>query len=409
MSSLRSSGVGVRRAGASRGASVALASVAMALGPVTLATAAVSVYVVTNQVRWHWTKAGALGASSALAIGVGEVVVGLNPFAVHFAGFLGWLGSGVALDVVPILEALATTIPLGVPVGVAVGAAMVGVGEARATDAEWHPLEQRRLKVGTAERERALKALLSNSTAQARCSAPPLGVARDGDLHSWRERSFVVAPRTVGSLGLGVVGASGSGKTATLERFVENLAARGVRVGFADCKGTDPDLPRRMAGAYLAGAGDRDVRVLRFPETPFDAWRGHPSQVANRLLAVTDFDEPFWKAVAQTAVRLAVAAPEAAVGGPCASSAQFLARLTPEVLRRAYAGTPSAHDVAALVRRPDALDGVRLRYAGFFAALAGGFDGRLSFEDADFIVFTLPALAAPEDASAAMRMLLATS
>lgn len=407
MSSLRSSGVGMRRAGASQGASVALASAALALGPLALATAALTVYVVTSQLRWHWTRAGAAGAVSAGAVGLMELVVGLNPLALHFSGFLGWLGHGLALDVVPILQALATTIPLGVPVGVAIGAAVVGVGEARATGAEWHPLEQRRLMVGSAKRERALTRLLTDSIAQARCSVPPLGVARDGDLDSWREGPYTVMPDSVGSLGLGVVGASGSGKTVTLERLVTAFAARGRRVVFADCKGTDPELPRRIAAAYQRGAGRRGVRILNFPETPMDGWLGQPNEVANRYLAVTLYTDPYYGAVAQTGLRAAVGAPDDVVGWPCKSSSQFLARLTPDVLRRAYSGTSLAHEVAALVRRPEPLDGLLLRYSGFFVAVNGSFDGQLSFGDADLVLIKVPTLEARDDAGAVMKIALA--
>ncbi len=84
-----------------------------------------------------------------------------------------------------------------------------------------------------------------------------------------------------------------------------------------------------------------------------------------------------------------------------------MARLSPSGLKRAYSGHREAETVAALLRRPDGLDGVRLRYGGFFAALDGRFDGRRSYDDAALTILTVPTLAAREDGEAAVRMLLA--
>lgn len=61
----------------------------------------------------------------------------------------------------------------------------------------------------------------------------------------------------------------------------------------------------------------------------------------------------------------------------------------------------------ALTGNRNALDGVRLRYSGFFDALGGRFDGDVSFKDFDVLVLTIPALAQADDAEACVRMLLA--
>ena len=197
-------------------------------------------------------------------------------------------------------------------------------------------------------------------------------------------------PRAAASLGLGIVGSSGSGKTVTIERLVMSCAARGRRVVLVDAKGSEPSLPERMAAAYLAAAPIAGLSYKSWPATPLDAWRGDPASVANRLLGVQDYTEPYWKALASTAVRLALCAP----GAPCRSSTDFLARLSPRGLKRAYSGHREAETVAALLRRPDGLDGVRLRYGGFFAALDGRFDGRRSYDDAALTILTVPTLAA---------------
>jgi hypothetical protein len=53
------------------------------------------------------------------------------------------------------------------------------------------------------------------------------------------------------------------------------------------------------------------------------------------------------------------------------------------------------------------LPGARLRYADFFAALAGAFDrGTWSFEDVDLAVLTVPTLLSKSEADAAMRVVL---
>jgi len=53
------------------------------------------------------------------------------------------------------------------------------------------------------------------------------------------------------------------------------------------------------------------------------------------------------------------------------------------------------------------LAGARLRYADFFAALAGAFDrGAWSYEDVDLAVLTVPTLLSEAEAEAAMRVVL---
>ena len=82
------------------------------------------------------------------------------------------------------------------------------------------------------------------------------------------------------------------------------------------------------------------------------------------------------------------------------------ARLDLGYLERAYKNTPQAADVAAL-KMPQVMEGVRMRYAGFFAALSSRFDHGFSWGDADLSVLTIPTLVEPDDAMAAARVLLA--
>ena len=382
--------------------SAGLALVALVLGPVAIAGAGVGVCLAAGQLRWHWWHVLGSAAGLTAAVVVIELSSGVSPLGLHYGGLLSWFGAP-SWSFSGIVRALLPSLPLGLPGGIAIGAAMTGAVEVLARGVEWHPLEQRRQLVSQVHQEREVAALLGDQASQDRCSSVPLGVASGGDLRTWQEGHFVVVPRASASLGLGIVGSSGSGKTVTIERLVMSCAARGRRVVLVDAKGSDPSFPERMAAAYLACAPDRGAAVQAWPATPLDAWRGDPASVANRLLSVQDYTEPYWKALASTAVRLALCAP----GAPCRSSADFLARLSPSGLKRAYSGHREAETVAALLRRPDGLDGVRLRYGGFFAALDGRFDGQRSYGDAALTILTVPTLAAREDGEAAVRMLLA--
>jgi hypothetical protein len=94
-----------------------------------------------------------------------------------------------------------------------------------------------------------------------------------------------------------------------------------------------------------------------------------------------------------------VLAPDVDNRGPVRDSKSFMARLDADFLRHAWEGHPEQmRHVASVVRKHEALDGVRLRYAGFFDALAGRLDGGFSFEDVDIAVLSIPATDQPDDA-----------
>jgi hypothetical protein len=133
-----------------------------------------------------------------------------------------------------------------------------------------------------------------------------------------------------------------------------------------------------------------------------DMWRGTPSQVVSRLLAVEEFSEPFYERVASTALRLALTAPDMP---QVWSSEELLRRLDVDELAELWQGRPlQEQDVKAITSH---LAGARLRYADFFAALGGAFDrGQWSFEDVDLAVLTVPTLLSKSEADAAMRVVL---
>jgi hypothetical protein len=193
----------------------------------------------------------------------------------------------------------------------------------------------------------------------------------------------------------------GAGKTVTLLRLAYLAARAGRKVCFADCKaptrpdtgpGPDRRLPARQpfgSGRLLARAGDGHVA-------------GTPAQVQSRLLAVEQFTEPFYQRVASAGLRPALTAPDMPL---VEGSDELLRRLDPDELAVLWEGCPlQLKDIEAIGEH---LPGARLRYADFFAALAGAFDrGRWSYEDVDLAVLTVPTLISKSEADAAMRVVL---
>ncbi|HKM55232.1 MAG TPA: hypothetical protein VJY33_17640, partial [Isosphaeraceae bacterium] len=371
----------------------------LAVSPVAFLAAVFCVFAVLRQVRRHWWEWALTATAAAVVVGLIMQIATGNVLIAHYGGFsLAFAGQGSWLD------AVARTMPLGVPLGLAAGAAYVGLSESWSGGAEWHPIEQHRRAVNETKAEQRVSSLLATPEAAKRCSAPPLGVCRGGDLSTWIEGRFVVPP-TGKFPAMGLLGESGSGKTVTAERLVTIWAKSGRKVIFADFKGSDPELAERIVAAYKNERGP-DVACALWPAMPLDIWRGSPTEIANRLLQVQDFTEPYYAAAAETAVRLAVHAPDVDRRGPVRDSASFMHRLDAEFLKRAYEQTPQARDVTSVTRRPDVLDGVRLRYSGFFSALAGRLDHGFSFEDVDLAVLTVPTLAQQADAMAVARMIL---
>lgn len=370
------------------------------LSPVCFIITIATVFCVMRQLRWHWWVPALVSCGATIATaGVLQLVTG-NVITFHFSGWLALIeGQHPSW-----LEVLGPTIPLSLPVGVFAGASIIGLEQYWSGQAEWSQLEQHRLSINNLAKERKRDRLLQDPDLERRCTSPPLGVLHDGDLYNFVQGPYVVLPPQY-NLAMGVVGASGSGKTVTLERLVTIWARAGKKVVFADFKGSDPQLPTNVIAAYKAARPEAACAL--WPAQPMDMWRGSPTEIANRLLCVQDFTEPYYKSVAQTAVRLAVTAPDIEDRGPISCADEFMERLDADFLRRAWHGVADKmRDVQAITRKPEALDGVRLRYAGFFDALAGRFDYGFSYEDADLIVLSVPTLAEPEDAMAAARMLL---
>jgi hypothetical protein len=377
--------------------------------PLALVVTLLAAYLVGRQRWWHWWRI-ALGALAVIV-----AVVGLSgPWPAVYRHFYVpahlwqyvalWAGFGPAgvrvngWDLTR--DLLFTQAPLAVPVGVLVGAILVRQGERAAGGAEWSPFVRRRQAVDHRVQLRRVDRALTRPH-DGRCDAPALGVHRDGDLREWvQRRRYVVIPKSLRGHGMAVVGAPGSGKTVTLTRLVYAAAAAGKKITFADCKGTDPRLAEAIVGAYQAA--NPHARVALWPDMALDGWRGDLEQVASRLLQVQSYTEPYYKEAAGLAVRLALTAPGVA---PVGDSMEFLTRLDADWLARMWVRDPLRGRQVESIR--DAIPGTALRYANYFATVAGGFDGTWSHEDVDCSVLTVPSLASKDHADATIRMVLA--
>src|SRR4029453_2678043 len=178
------------------------------------------------------------------------------------------------------------------PVGVLAAAVTLYLAERAAGGAEWDPHVQRRQLVDRRAQARKVARLLADPR-EDRLPIPPLGIALDGDLPAWGRGRYVVPPAFLRGKAIAVVGAPGAGKTVTLCRLVYIAARQGLKVAFANCKGTDSTLVLALVNAYLLG--NPAARIGRWPQTPMDMWRGTPSQVQSRLLAGGEFREPFYQ------------------------------------------------------------------------------------------------------------------
>jgi hypothetical protein len=376
--------------------------------PLSLAVWLVGQLVILVQKRWHWHRF----ALAALAYLVYVLAV-IGPeqalrrhFYVHthfwqyVALLLGFGPPGATLSVWQLAhDVVLTQLWLGVPVGLLAAALAVYFAEHAAGGAEWSPLVRRRQLVDQRTRDRKTTKLLAKPRDH-KLSMPALGIALDGDLPSWVHGRYVIPPPHLRGKAMAIVGAPGAGKTITTLRLAYLAGLLGRKVCFADCKGTDPTLVPALINAYRLG--NPHARVGRWPATAMDMWRGTPSQVQSRLLSVEQFTEPFYQRVASAGLRLALTAPDMP---PVDGSDELLRRLDADELESLWEGHPlELKDVEVI---GDHLAGARLRYADFFAALAGAFDrGDWSFEDVDLAVLTVPTLLSKAEADAAMRVVL---
>jgi hypothetical protein len=364
--------------------------------------------VILVQRRWHWwrfTLAALAGIAVDLAVTGPQEALRRHVFvpqhfwqyvALHF----GFGPPGTRVTVGQFLHDLVVTqVWLAVPVGLLAASLSVWNAERAAGGAEWSPFVRRRQRIERQRRDRKTARLVARSDNH-QPSVPALGIGLDGDLRSWRHGRYVIPPAQLRGKGMAVVGAPGAGKTVTLLRLAYLAGLHGRKVCFVDCKGTDPTLVPALIAAYRLA--NPTARIGCWPQQAMDMWRGSPVQVASRLLAVEQFTEPFYQRVASAGLRLALTAPDMP---PVRGSDELLRRLDADELAALWEGRPlQLKDIEAIALH---LPGARLRYADFFAALAGAFDrGHWSYEDVDLAVLTVPTLLSKAEADAAMRVVL---
>jgi hypothetical protein len=190
-----------------------------------------------------------------------------------------------------------------------------------------------------------------------------------------------------------VIGGTGTGKTTLLLRlwaaFMATAMERHVRgrglpplLVVLDCKGGgDARKIADRARRVLRAAGARRTAVW-----PDDAslalWALPPGQLVTTLADLVEHGTggaAYYADVLDAVVSLAVTAP----CGPPASSQDFLARLDPGWLTRAW--TPGQHGAELELIRSAArqVADVALRYRTLFRRLGAGLDGPGRFDDAD--------------------------
>ena len=345
--------------------------------------------VILLQRRWHWwrfTLASLAGIGLVLAVTGPQEALRRHVFvpqhvwqyvALHF----GFGPPGTRVTVGQFFHDLVVTqVWLAVPVGLLAASLSVWNAERAAGGAEWSPFVRRRQRIDQRARDRRTARLLARprDTGQARLpwASPWTATCAAGG------RAATSFPWPSCGQGHGRGRSPGAGKTVTLLRLAY-LRACWVARCFATRKAPTPPWSRPDR---CLSPRQPQARIGCWPTTAMDMWRGSPAQVQSRLLAVEQFTEPFYQRVASAGLRLALTALDMP---PVEGSDELLRRLDVDELGALWEAPPlQLKDIEAIGEH---LPGARLRYADFFAALAGAFDrGSWSYEDVDLAVLTVP-------------------
>jgi hypothetical protein len=216
------------------------------------------------------------------------------------------------------------------------------------------------------ERERRAREKLAK-TSESTDGAMVLGVPlADGDLPWVHKGNFFTYPKESMGRHAAVIGSSGMGKSETVLRLAAGARQTyGWKVFFVDCKGETALQERFVATMRAAGA----QRIGQFPHQRFRGWQGDSVALLNRLLAVVDYSEPYYRDLTKMLLNLVLEAPN----GPPRSSAELLDAMVLARLRQRYAGRPEVDEIDGL--RPRDAAASYNRYRAFFKALGGGLDG----------------------------------
>jgi len=125
-----------------------------------------------------------------------------------------------------------------------------------------------------------------------------LGVPLSGELPDWCVRDWVIYPAELLNRHAVIIGGSGTGKTEFLLRLAY-LATKILKwqVFYIDAKG-DYEVANRFM-ATMAHAGERGA--MMFPDLAYHGWRGDATAILNRLMAIEDYSEPYYRASAKIA------------------------------------------------------------------------------------------------------------
>jgi hypothetical protein len=348
--------------------------------------------------RWQLAVAAPLAAVPLLIIQPARAAgwVGASYDPLVGSSRVGWGLVGAFLLVLGRL--LVVSLPVGVPLGLAAAAIRPGdPTEMNVADA--NPRVRAVRADARARRQRAAGRVFRPGR---RLGEQALGESRGGDLDTWQRGGYVIPPADQFGRAMILVGASGTGKSTTIERIAYLLGRERRELCVIDGKGTD-GLDQAVTAAYLTGWPD--AKVGCFPQRPVDLWRGTPQQLANRLVAAWQFSDEaeFYEQAAMLGLRLALTQP----GAPCTSTVELIRRLDPAALAAAWAGHPTEVSVIRGMEKKERLTDVALRASNLAAALSGGWDGGWWLGDVDLACFTVPTMDNPKDADAAMRVLLA--
>jgi hypothetical protein len=210
-----------------------------------------------------------------------------------------------------------------------------------------------------------------------------LGVPSVGTLAWSYDYYFTLPEHELAQHGV-ILGASGSGKTVTLLRIVYLASAiYGYKVFFMDAKPSKTTAARFLALMKACG-----VSAAMFPRLLYNGWTGDGNTIYNRLMAIEEFSEPYYKATCKRILN-AICKPN-----PPRSSREFLHRL--DSLNIATIPGIATHD----------LGGVQNRYHAFFDALDGQLDGSWSFDSVSAGYILLDGTSLKEEAASLGRYLV---